>query len=401
MTGGHATALRVLHVTPFLWSGAGQVITSLVESQAERHDVAVTSSGRSRGERDWPAYRARLRRAGAACDRVDLFDRDPAVFWPAVSRLQATIDAVRPDVVHSHAGVPACAVAMARTSARPFAHISQVYSWGVGRPSWMNTMDARAHAQADAVVVSSAAYRDRLLAGGVDGRRMVLLPWGLAPSTIDADRREPRTLVIGCVGRIEPRKGQADLVEAFARIRRERPDARLELVGPVADERYAAVIRRLIQVHGLGDAVRLRGHVPSVPKVISRWSLFVSLASDEGQGLAILEAMALGVPVAAVPCAGVEDYLRPGRNAIGLPSRRPGAVARALLSALDAPLVMARVVRTAERLIAAHYTWDATVTAFDDLYRKARTWRAADARRVLGSAGGRRPGAAAGCDAAA
>ena len=54
---------RVLHVAPFLWSGAGRVISQLCESQQERWEVAIVTSGGLRGLRDWPAYRRRL--AGA------------------------------------------------------------------------------------------------------------------------------------------------------------------------------------------------------------------------------------------------------------------------------------------------------------------------------------------------
>ena len=75
--------MRILHVTPFLWSGAGQAITALCDTQCARHDVRITTSVSSRGERDWPAYRRRLRAARVGHTRIDLFNRDPEVFTDA------------------------------------------------------------------------------------------------------------------------------------------------------------------------------------------------------------------------------------------------------------------------------------------------------------------------------
>ena len=97
------------------------------------------------------------------------------------------------------------------------------------------------------------------------------------------------------MGRIEPRKQQLQLVEALARVRQTHPNARLELVGPIADAAYAERVRHAIARHRLADAVTLTGRIRDVAARVRKWDLFVSLSSDEGQGLAVQEAMALGV----------------------------------------------------------------------------------------------------------
>jgi len=79
---------RIVHVTPFLWSGAGGALVRLAEAQrAAGSEVTVVTTGRSRGGSDWPAQRQRLRRAGVAHVRLDFFAREPAVFWPSVEAL--------------------------------------------------------------------------------------------------------------------------------------------------------------------------------------------------------------------------------------------------------------------------------------------------------------------------
>ena len=124
-------------------------------------------------------------------------------------------------------------------------------------------------------------------------------------------------------------------------------------------------------ISGLDDAVRLTGRVPDVTTYVRGWSLFVSLSADEGQGLAVLEAMALGVPVAARAVAGIEDFLEDGRTGWTLPDRGVAATAAVMWHALDAPGAAA-ITRRARRMVERRYDWSTMVGAFDRLYRRSR-----------------------------
>jgi glycosyltransferase involved in cell wall biosynthesis len=374
----------VLHVVPFLWSGAGQVIASLCESQAQAHPVAIVTSGRAHGQRDWPAYRRRLATASIPHTSIDFFSRDSGDFWRGVQALGHLVNTWRPDIVHAHAGVPAVAAAMVRGPGRSFSLVNHVYSWGVDRPEWMNDMDVWGHRQADVVVCSADAYERILRTAGVSPDRIQKVRWGLAPAALTTTAttnghattvRRTASLRIGFVGRIEPRKGQLDLVRAVALARRRLPNLTLDLVGPVADESYAARLRDEIETLGLARSVRLRGRVLSVPAVVSSWNLFVSLSSDEGQGLAILEAMALGIPVAARVVAGVEDYFAPDVNGVPLTSRQPSHVSRVIVDALGDTDRLGRLATRARAMAARDFSWDRTVRAIARVYRDARQHR--------------------------
>jgi glycosyltransferase involved in cell wall biosynthesis len=109
--------------------------------------------------------------------------------------------------------------------------------------------------------------------------------------------------------------------------------------------------------------------------MVSTWDLCVSLSSDEGQGLAILEAMALGVPVAARPVAGVEDYFRPGVNGIAVPSSRARDVAAAVVDALADRPRLARMARRAQAHVRRRYSWEHTVHSIERVYERAQRWR--------------------------
>ena len=362
---------RILHVIPTLWSGAGDALTHLCELQTQRDDVMVVTSALRGALADWPAYRRRLRTAGVQLASIDTFSRAPEVLWQSVDRLRVLAQAWAPDVVHTHAGVPTLAWALARPSRRA-RHVAHMYSWGEGRPTWMNGMDLAGFRQADRVVCSAKRYEHVLREGGVDARRLAYIPWGVNVDRIDAARaarRPAKGIEVGFVGRIEPRKGQLDVIAAFAAVRRQIPGATLAFVGPEADGDYAARCRAEVARQGLDGHVTWHGYVRDMARLLVNWHVFVSLSSDEGQGLAVQEAMAAGVPVVTLAAPGLEDFVVDGRTGRVVRTRRPGEVARAVVATLRDARGSARTARAAERLVRERYGWTRCAAAIERLYR--------------------------------
>ena len=172
---------------------------------------------------------------------------------------------------------------------------------------------------------------------------------------------------MGFVGRIEPRKGQLDLIAAFEHYHRRYSDSRLALVGPVADARYAAELKKLIRRNGLSSAVTIQGKVRNAYREMKKWALFVSMSKDEGQGLAVLEAMSLDVPVIARDAAGIRDYLRTGINGISLESTAPSVAAGRIEELMEDRNLAGRLVRGATRTVQAHFNWDQNVKRLNRL----------------------------------
>jgi hypothetical protein len=96
------------------------------------------------------------------------------VFWPSTDAFFKLASRWKPDVIHCHSGVPACAAAVSGLR-----FIGQIHSWGVGRPDWMNVMDLRGFSSASQMLCGSLAYRKVLIDGGIEPARICYLPWGL------------------------------------------------------------------------------------------------------------------------------------------------------------------------------------------------------------------------------
>ncbi len=167
----------------------------------------------------------------------------------------------------------------------------------------------------------------------------------------------------------EERKNQLELARAFHKFHKRFPDSRLEFIGPVADKNYRDEICAFIDRSRLRDAVKVRGRVANPYPKLKAWNLFTSLSSDEGQGIAILEAMALGVPVLGRRVAGVEDYLRDRQTGIAVGSASPEEVSERMEWARHHKKVLDGIASRAKQMVETEYNWTSTVHKMNSLYQ--------------------------------
>ena len=111
---------------------------------------------------------------------------------------------------------------------------------------------------------------------------------------------ENEELCIVSVGRLEPQKNQAVLIEAFSRIEKSFPDYSLVIYG---EGSLREQLNNLILEKDLQNRVLLPGVKPTVQKYIQNASLFVLSSDYEGIPNALIEAMAIGLPCVSTDCS--------------------------------------------------------------------------------------------------
>ncbi|MEU6057107.1 glycosyltransferase [Streptomyces sp. NPDC047097] len=179
--------------------------------------------------------------------------------------------------------------------------------------------------------------RIRVVANGIDAGRFAFDPAARA-----AERSRlglaPDAHVVGGVGRLVPGKRFDALVRGFAEVAGELPAARLLLVGDGPERER---LRLLAEDCGVADRTVWAGAAGAdrLPGLLAAMDLFVSPSEDEAFGLAVVEALAAGLPVRQVTCPAVDD-LPPG-EAPG--ARRIGGTGVSLVAEIATEIATAAV----------------------------------------------------------
>jgi phosphatidylinositol alpha-1,6-mannosyltransferase len=143
----------------------------------------------------------------------------------------------------------------------------------------------------------------------------LLIPNGVDVSTFKPNqtKSDAGPLRILCVGRLIERKGQRHLIDAVKRLIDEGIDVELDLVGTgdarIDNETHVARL-------GLAERIRFLGYVPreEITEHYAAAHVFVLPSYNEGMSVALLEAMAAGLPVIVTPTGGTAELVSPGLN---------------------------------------------------------------------------------------
>ena len=313
------TRTRVVHVVVAGEIGGAERmlvdLASRADTSGAEHAVALMTPTSSLG--------ALFRRAGLRVhDRGPVRENAAAFLWrslgPAdVAWLARVLRDERADIaqLHTFASQVVGTRAAERTGARILRteHSTRVYDdpscWPFSRWS-LRRADAAVAISRHVLAVAVAkapwcAAKIRVVRNGVDVVRF-------APRPRAADASAPFRFVL--VGRLEPRKGVDVALDAFAEMKGPHAIAsRLDIVGDGAER---GSLEKRAKDHGIEDRVRFLGYMDDPRDVIAAADAMLCSSRQEGLGIALLEAMAMGVPVVAVPVGGVPEIV--GDNETGL-----------------------------------------------------------------------------------
>lgn len=150
-----------------------------------------------------------------------------------------------------------------------------------------------------------------------------------------------QTIRLVSCGRLNVCKGHDDLIRAVAILKQRGIDAELRICGTTDNEasRYKKELRDLARVHGVASQVHLLGSVSEdeVRRNLSEAHVFALASLAEPLGVAIMEAMAMGVPVVVTRGGGVTELVRDGDDGLLVDVRAPDQIADAIQRLLNDP----------------------------------------------------------------
>jgi glycosyltransferase involved in cell wall biosynthesis len=170
----------------------------------------------------------------------------------------------------------------------------------------------------------------------------------------DAAIENPKTPIIGSVGRLHPQKGYDTLLEGAKRVLKERPTSRFKIVG--AGELLKPLRRKAEQL-GISEAVEFMGQrsPAEIPDILAGFDIFAQASNWEAFGIAIVEAMASGLPVVATRVEGVVDIIEEGVDGFLVPPKDPEALAVRILQLLGDPDLRTKIGVKARRKVEANF----------------------------------------------
>ena len=286
---------------------------------------------------------------------VEIADRPrPSRDLAAIRRLRRLLASSRPDVVHAHGlragALAALAVGGRRASARPALVVTVHNAPAAGGPAAAvyRVLERLVARRADAVLCVSGDLEARMRRLGARGVARALVPppspAGVSAGTPARLRAElglasdpAATSLILAVARLAPQKGLGTLVAAAA-VWRDRYPAPLLVIageGPL----QAGLARR---AEAVGVRARFLGHRDDVPALLAAADVVVLPSVWEGQPLIAQETLRAGRPLVASRAGGIPDLT--GEDAALLVSPGdPGALAAAVLTVLDDPVLAKRL----------------------------------------------------------
>jgi len=247
-------------------------------------------------------------------------------FFAVIVKLRRVITRADPDLVHANtirAGLAATTATLG-TKIRVIWHLhdmlprhplSTLIRWYAALSPRTNLLAiswAVAHRfRGGALRLINACRKIQVIHNGIDMKRFIIDP-GARQKLRDEIKLARGQFVIGIVGQITPRKGQLELIQAFARTVREIPQAILLVVGAPLfnnDREYLQKIKRAAEDLKISDRVIFTGARGDIPEIMCALDLLVLNSKVEPLGLVVLEAMVCGTPVLATAVDGVPELI--------------------------------------------------------------------------------------------
>ncbi len=330
---------------------------------------------------------------------IDLTSQvDLSLMIPIKGLMTPTINGIQPDVIHSQHMIVMGNLANAFARERKVPLVFTFHTlYDEYAQKFVPIAPDLAGAVVDEVVSRYLSHCTHIIAPTPSIRDMILrkyevnAPVTVIPTPVDLDNYThlcpeqvriklglERAEILLYLGRLSEEKNLELLLEAFAIVYQQRPDAHLVLVGKGPTEHQ---LHKYAEKLNITPRVCLYGAIPynEVANIVAAADLFVFPSQVETQGLVLVEAMAAGTPVVAVECASSRDVIASGGGLISAPNAQDFAAA--IMQLLDDPQRL-RALSFEAAGVAKRYDIRSTTQKLIEVYHEAIDRNAARLQRV-------------------
>lgn len=304
----------------------------------------------------------------------------------AAAQVRRAARAHRAEIVHANSIRAGIVVGLARPRCATVVHVRDCLPPGAVTTATMRLIGGTA-----TVVIANSAYTARSVLAAAPRAQVEVVHNAVDLSRWDPGRidREaararlgapPGRLLLGVVAQLSPWKGQDVAIEALRQIRAAGVDAQLLLVGSAKfvaratrfdNEAYLDGLHALVARDGLEDRVSWLGERDDVPELVRALDILLLPSWEEPFGRALIEAMALEVPVIATKIGGPVEIVEDGREGLLLAPRDAAAWAQAVLGLAADPARRAAMGRAGRARVQEQFTLARHVEETLGVYRRA------------------------------
>ena len=211
---------------------------------------------------------------------------------------------------------------------------------------------------ADKIIAVSAFLKGEVERLGVPEGKIEVIYGGV---TISEDEKvfEPAGRVVTFVGSLVPQKGVDTLIESFKEV--DIKDTDLVIVGDGPER------KRLEALAADANDIQFLGRREGLKNILTKSDVLVLPSREEGFGLVLLEAMALGVPVVATNVGGIPEILEDNVSGILVEKNNPEQLAGAIVKVLEDEEIRKTIIENG-REKAKRFTWEKMCGEIDRLY---------------------------------
>jgi glycosyltransferase involved in cell wall biosynthesis len=212
------------------------------------------------------------------------------------------------------------------------------------------------------VVAVSHAVARAISAQGAPGAKIHVIYNAVdeVPAARGVDRQPPRGVMIA---NLIHYKGHRDLIEGLALLK---DPPHIDCYGDGAERES---LEDLARKRNLDGVIVFHGLVPEASRVYQDAQFALLTSHEEGLGIALLEAMAAGLPVVATAVGGVVELIRDSETGLLTPARDPASLARRIDQLASTPELRLTLGRNARREVLERFSWERCVAQHEQLYR--------------------------------
>lgn len=207
---------------------------------------------------------------------------------------------------------------------------------------------------------------------GVPADHITVIPNGIDPSRFTADPAKPvpkspgKKSILICTARLSSEKGHKYLLNALAKLKRERTDWECWLVG---DGPLRARLKQQYKNLRLHHHVRFLGSRTDVPQLLQRADIFVLASVKDIFPYAVIEAQMAGKPVVATSAGGIPEMVKHGVTGFLSPVAQSDAMYQNLKQLLQNPSLRTSMAENAQKMAIRQWSVDTMIQRLEDVYR--------------------------------